>query len=86
MSPIIFLLVMLAVALADVCWTMYFIHTSKANAVKAGVWSALIMLCSSFATVNYVDDKRYVVAAMIGAFIGTWATIIYKKKQGHMAP
>lgn len=86
MSILNFLLVAGAVALADVCWTMYFIHTAKENEIKAGIWSAFIILCSSYATVSYVTDTRYIVAAMIGAFVGTWGTILYKKKKDRMAP
>ena len=73
--------VIIAVALADVCWTMYFIETSNKNAVKAGVWSSLIMLCSAFAVSTYVSEKIYIGAAIIGAFIGTWATIKFHKKK-----
>lgn len=76
-----FITVAIAVALADVCWTMYFIETSNKNAVKAGVWSSLIMLCTSFAVSTYVGEKIYIGAAIIGAFIGTWATIKFHKKK-----
>ena len=72
---------MLSMVLADVCWTMYFIEVEKRNAVKAGLWSAAILLFGSFITIQYVEDRRLLVAAIIGAFVGTAATVIYKKKQ-----
>jgi peptidoglycan biosynthesis protein MviN/MurJ (putative lipid II flippase) len=76
-----FVLVMLALILADICWTMYFTETANKNAVKAGIWSALIMLSGSYATVSFVNDKRFIVAAMLGAFIGTYATIKWIKRK-----
>lgn len=76
-----FILVMLALIVADVCWTMYFTETANKNPVKAGIWSALIMLSGSFATVSFVNDKRFIIAAMLGAFIGTYATIKWIKRK-----
>lgn len=76
-----FILVMLALIVADVCWTMYFVETANKHAVKAGIWSALIMLSGSFATVSFVNDRRFIVAAMLGAFIGTYATIKWIKRK-----
>lgn len=76
-----FILVMLALIVADICWTMYFIETANKHPVKAGIWSALIMLSGSFATVSFVNDKRFIIAAMLGAFIGTYATIKWIKRK-----
>jgi uncharacterized protein YqgC (DUF456 family) len=76
-----YLLVILALTLADICWTMYFTETANKHAVKAGVWSALIILCGSFATFSFVHDPRFISAAMIGSFIGTYATIKWIKRK-----
>lgn len=76
-----FFLVMLAMILADVCWTMYFIETEKRNSVKAGVWGAAILIFGSVVTMNYVEDSRFLIAAGIGSFIGVYLTIEYKKRK-----
>jgi uncharacterized protein YqgC (DUF456 family) len=76
-----FVLVVLALTLADICWTMYFTETANKHATKAATWSALIILCGSFATVSFVHDKRLIVAAMIGAFLGTYITIKWMNKK-----
>lgn len=76
-----FLFVMVAVTIADVCWTMYFIETEKRNAVKAGVWSAMIMVAGAFTTTKYVDDRSFIIAAVIGAFLGTAGIIEWKRRQ-----
>jgi hypothetical protein len=74
--------VMAAVAIADAFWTLYFIATEKREAWMASIMSSLIILSSAYATTSYVDDKRFIIAAVIGAFIGTFLTITYKKRKG----
>ena len=76
-----FILVMLAMILADVCWAMYFIEIDKRRVWAAGVWSAIIIIASAFITTSYVEDKSMVPAAALGAFIGTAATVYYKKRK-----
>jgi hypothetical protein len=76
-----FILVMVAMILADVCWTMYFIETEKRRSVPAGLWGAAILLFGSLVTMNYVDDHRLLGAAVIGSFIGVYITIEWKKKK-----
>ena len=76
-----FLLVMFSMILADICWTMYFIEVEKRKSLSAGLWSAAILLFGSAVTINYVDDHRLLIAAIIGSFIGVVATIEYKKRK-----
>jgi peptidoglycan biosynthesis protein MviN/MurJ (putative lipid II flippase) len=76
-----FILVMLAMVVADVCWAMYFIEIDKRRVWAAGAWSAVIIVASAFITTSYVHDKSMVPAAALGAFIGTAATVYYKKKK-----
>jgi hypothetical protein len=72
--------VFFGVLLADVAWTLYFIETGRGQAVKAGVWSAAIVGLGAFTTVSYVHDRKLILAAMAGAFVGTWATVAWKKR------
>ena len=76
-----FILVMVAMIAADVCWTMYFIETEKRKSVQAGLWSMAILLFGSLVTMNYVEDHRLLTAAVIGSFIGVYITIEYKKRK-----
>ena len=76
-----FILVVLAMIIADVCWTYYFIKVGENKAIAAGIWSALIIVASSFITTSYVEDKSLVPAAVIGAFIGTASTVWYKNRK-----
>jgi hypothetical protein len=76
-----FIIVAVAMFLADVCWTMYFIETEKRRSITAGLWSSAILLFGSVVTINYVDDHRLLAAAIIGSFLGVVATIEYKKRK-----
>jgi hypothetical protein len=60
---------------------MYFIEIDKRRVYAAGIWSAIIIIASAFITTSYVEDKSLVPAAAIGAFIGTAATVWYKKRK-----
>ncbi len=76
-----FILVVVAMIIADVCWTYYFIKVEERKAIAAGIWSALIIVASSFITTSYVEDRSLVPAAVIGAFIGTAGTVWFKNKK-----
>ena len=76
-----FLLVAISVALADVCWTMYIMASTQHKALRAGLWSTMIVLCGSFATISFIADRRLVFASALGAFIGTTLTVLWHKKK-----
>lgn len=76
-----FIIVVLAMILVDVCWTFYFIKVEERRSIAAGVWSSMIMLAGAVVTTHYVEDRSLLVAAIIGAFIGTAGTVEYKRKK-----
>jgi uncharacterized membrane protein YfcA len=49
------------------------------SSLSASMWSSLIIVFGMFTTMNYVDDKSLSIAAIIGAFIGTYIAIEMKK-------
>lgn len=75
-----FLLIMMAMALADVFWTLYFIDVEGRKAHPASLWSAMIILVTSFTVTNYVENQIYIFAAFIGAYLGTYLTIKWKRR------
>jgi hypothetical protein len=74
-----FLIVMGAMILADICWAKYFIKVSEKKPVHAGLWGSSIILFGAICTTEYVNDKSLIIAAMLGAFIGTAATVHFDK-------
>lgn len=74
-----FLLVFFAMALADVCWTYYFIKIEERKSVSAGLWGIGIYICGAFTVMSYMKDTSLLVPAILGSFVGTWGTVEYKK-------
>lgn len=66
--------------LADISWTYYFIKVEERKSLSAGIWSALIVVFGIFTTINYVEDRTLIVAAIIGAFIGTFLAVEIKNR------
>ena len=76
-----FLGVMVSMILADICWTYYFIKVEERKSLAAGIWSSLIIVFGMFSVINYVDDRSLTIAAIIGAFIGTYVAVEVKKRK-----
>ena len=72
---------MVAMAITDVCWAFYFIKVDERRSIGAGLWATALFICGATVTANYIDDKSLMIAAALGSFIGTWATIEYKKRK-----
>lgn len=69
--------VFLAVALADALWARWMLATSLGHAVLAGFYSAGLVLSGAFVTVAYIKDRRYLIPALLGAFVGTYLSVRY---------
>lgn len=79
--PIQFLLVLLLMTIADICWTYYFIKIEERKSISAGIWGALIYICGAFTITSYMEDKSLIIAAIIGSFLGTYISVEYKKRK-----
>lgn len=76
-----FILVFLAMTIADICWTLYFIKIDERKSVAAGIWGSAIYLCGAFGVMSYTQDKTLIIPAIIGSFVGTYLTVEYKKRK-----
>ena len=76
-----FIGVLVAMALADVCWAYYFITIDERKSVAAGIWAVFIYMFGAFTVTSYMEDRSLILAAMIGSFVGTYLTVEYKKKK-----
>lgn len=72
---------MVAMIVTDMCWATYFIKIEERKAVQAGIWATLLFFSGAIVTTSYVGDNSLIVAAALGAFIGTWATVELKKRK-----
>lgn len=46
----------------------------------AGFWATVVTLCTAVAAINYVEDHRMLIPALLGAFCGTYVGMKYEKK------
>ena len=76
-----FILVFIAMTIADVCWTLYFISVDERKSITAGIWGSAIYLCGAFGVLSYTENKSLIIAAVLGSFVGTYLTVEYKKKK-----
>lgn len=76
-----FVLVFLAMAITDICWTFYLISVEERKSVIAGLWAMALFICGAFVVSSYVGNKWLILAAALGSFAGTFATIEYKKRK-----
>lgn len=75
-----FVIVLVFMILQDIAWAMYVIKVDKRDAVRAGAWSSLIMVFGSYVAISYIGDHKFIVAAVLGSFIGTYITVKYHNK------
>lgn len=79
-----FIGVMVSMFLVDICWAKYFLWVGKHNPLRSAMWGSLILVFGAFTTINYVDDKSLLLAAIIGGFLGTYYAV-NKEKNGQQA-
>ena len=72
---------MVAMVLTDMCWAYYFMKVEERNAPQAGMWAVLLFMSGAVVTTNFIGDNTLIFAAALGAFIGTYFTVKFKKKQ-----
>lgn len=65
------LCVMVAMAFTDFAYTKWMLAVKENAPIEAGLFAAVLIMCTAFVTTSYVKDKRMVGFAMIGAFLGT---------------
>lgn len=74
-----FILVFVIVTVADFLWAAYISHTAKGNIWKASFYAAAIALFGGMITLAYINDSRMIIPAVLGAFVGTYLCLRFKK-------
>ena len=69
--------VCLAVALADGLWALWIGAVAANPPVLAGLYSVGLICCGAYVTVAYVQDRRQLIPASVGAFVGTYLSVRY---------
>ena len=68
-------LVFLAVAVSDALWAAWMTAVAAHQPGLAGLTSAGLVVAGAYVTVAYVRDRRYLVPAVLGAFVGTYLAV-----------
>lgn len=69
--------VFLALAVADATWVFYIRAIANEQHWYAAGIAVVLLVVGAYATVSYVEDKRMIVPAAVGAFVGTLLTSMY---------
>lgn len=69
------LIVFAAMFALDLVWARYTAAVTERRRTLASSYSAVIIALGAFATINYIDDPRMIVPAMLGAACGTFIGI-----------
>lgn len=59
-------------AVSDFVWTKYIGNIAGGSKLEAATWGAVVIVLGAYIVLSYVNDKRLIVAAALGAFIGTY--------------
>ena len=75
------LLVFLVVLVADMLWVQYIDYVARYKPVLAANFGVLVYAASSFAIIAYTSDPIFLIPAFIGAWIGTYLVVKWKKNK-----
>jgi hypothetical protein len=65
----------------DAAWAAYIIATAEKKAVRASLISSGIVLLAGTNMLLVMHDKRTLLAAAVGGFLGTYASIKFEKQK-----
>lgn len=64
--------------ISDICWAFYFLKIAEHRALAAGFWGGTIIALTALLTKSYVTDTTLVIPTILGAALGTAATVKYQ--------
>lgn len=76
-----FLGIVAAMFVLDVTFALYTRRVAQGAALSSAIFASTICLLGATVVVGYMEDKLYIFAAMIGAFLGTYITVRWDHKR-----
>ena len=61
-----------SMAISDFLWAKYIGTVASASSVAAANYGMLVVVLGAYIVVSYVEDKRMIIPAAIGAWLGTY--------------
>lgn len=74
-SWIVFASVGLGATLVDVLWTLGIRRISQGRALESAMFSGIMTIANGLVIMEFVNNKWYLIAAAIGAFVGNYVTM-----------
>lgn len=70
--------VCLAMVVTDFIWAKWMASVAGNEALHGALWSTGTILLGGFVTISYVHDRRLLVPAAVGGFIGTYIAMVIR--------
>ena len=64
----------------DICWGFYVRKVAGGHAISAGLFSVGITIFNSLLTIAYVEDRIFLIPVILGAFVGTYLSVDFDKR------
>jgi hypothetical protein len=77
----IYLAAFVALAVLDFVWAEYVASVNSSSPFVAGVWSVPIYAISAGVTIEVVHQPWLILPACLGCFVGTYASVWWKRKK-----
>ena len=61
----------------DICYAYYTITVIERKPMQAAFISAIIVVLAAFSIIKYVQTPWYIIPAVLGSWIGTYAVVKY---------
>ncbi len=78
---ITFIITFVAVFITDVINAYYIKAVQDERAIVASLWSTAVTFTASIAVINFTQDNTMLIAALLGAFCGTYVALKFKRKE-----
>ena len=76
-----YIITFFAVGATDMLYVMYVRSVQQNAPGQAAWWAVVVTLTNSIAVINYTEDHWALVPALLGAAIGTYIGMRYRKRQ-----
>ena len=67
--------VAVSMAISDYMWAKYISTVASASAFAAASYGMVVVVLGAYIIVSYVEDKRMIAPAALGAWIGTYLAV-----------
>ena len=65
----------------DIVWVFSIRRTAHGFPLESAIYSALVTLVGGVVTVEYVNNRWYILFAALGAFVGSLLTVTFDSKK-----